>query len=232
MRFDVLTLFPAMLEGFLAESMVGKSIQRGIVEAGVHNLRDWATGRHQITDDRPFGGGAGMVMKPEPIFSAIESLRRPDSKVIYLAPDGERLNHSLVLELAARPHLILLSGHYEGIDERVRDVLIDREISIGDYVLTNGTLPAAVLIDAIARQLPGVLGEAQSLEQDSFADGLLGLPQYTRPAEFRGMKVPAVLLSGDHAKIAAWRLAQRRSRTQERRPDLSTTDQEAMKPLD
>lgn len=220
MRFDVLTLFPAMLEGFLAESMVGKSIQRGIVEAAVHNLRDWTTDKHQITDDRPFGGGAGMVMKPEPIFSAIEELRREESTVIYLAPDGEKLDHSLVLELAAKPHLILLSGHYEGIDQRVRETLIDREISIGDYVLTNGTLPAAVLIDAVARQLPGVLGEAQSLEQDSFSDGLLGLPQYTRPAEFRGMKIPEVLLSGDHAKIAAWRKEQRRQRTADRRPDL------------
>ncbi|MBC2602179.1 tRNA (guanosine(37)-N1)-methyltransferase TrmD [Puniceicoccus vermicola] len=220
MRFDVLTLFPAMLEGFLAESMVGKSIQRGIVEAAVHNLRDWTTDKHQITDDRPFGGGAGMVMKPEPIFSAIEELRSEQSTVIYLAPDGEQLSHSLVMELAAKPHLILLSGHYEGIDERVRENLIDREISIGDYVLTNGTLPAAVLIDAVARQLPGVLGEAQSLEQDSFSDGLLGLPQYTRPAEFRGMKIPEVLLSGNHAKIEAWRQEQRRARTAKRRPDL------------
>ncbi len=220
MRFDVLTLFPAMLEGFLAESMVGKSIQRGIVEANVHNLRSWTTDKHQITDDRPFGGGAGMVMKPGPIFGAIEELKREDSQVIYLAPDGEKLDHSLVLELAKVPHLILLSGHYEGVDERVRESLIDREVSIGDYVLTNGTLPAAVLIDAVARQLPGVLGEAQSLEQDSFSDGLLGLPQYTRPANFRGMTVPDVLLSGDHAKIEAWRQEQRRLRTSERRPDL------------
>ena len=220
MRFDILTLFPAMLEGFLAESMVGRSIQRGLVEANVHNLRRWTTDKHHITDDRPFGGGAGMVMKPEPIFAAIEEMRTQESTVIYLAPDGERLNHPLVLDLAAKPHLILLSGHYEGIDERVRENLIDREVSIGDYVLTNGTLPAAVLIDAISRQIPGVLGEAQSLEQDSFSDGLLGLPQYTRPAEFRGMKIPEVLLSGDHAKIEAWRQEQRRERTRSRRPDL------------
>jgi len=220
MRFDVLTLFPAMLEGFLRESVVGKAIERGRVEAAVHNLRDWATDKHQITDDRPFGGGAGMVMKPEPIFSALEELRRENSTIIYLAPDGERLDHSLVLEMAAKPHLILLSGHYEGIDERVRENLIDREISIGDYVLTNGTLPAAILIDAVTRQIPGVLGEAQSLKQDSFSDGLLGLPQYTRPADFRGMKIPDVLLSGDHSKIEQWRKAQRKSRTQERRPDL------------
>jgi len=220
MRFDILTLFPAMLDGFLSESIVGKAIKRGLVEYHVHNLRDWATDKHQITDDRPFGGGAGMVMKPEPLFSAIEELRSESASVIYLAPDGDPLTHKVVMELATAPHLILLSGHYEGIDERVREKLVDREISIGDYVLTNGTLPAAVLMDAVVRQLPGVLGEAQSLEQDSFSDGLLGLPQYTRPADFRGMKVPDVLLSGDHAKIEAWRKEQRRLRTADRRPDL------------
>jgi tRNA (guanine37-N1)-methyltransferase len=209
-----------MLDGFLSESIVGKAIKRGLVEYHVHNLRDWATDKHQITDDRPFGGGAGMVMKPEPLFSAIEELRSESASVIYLAPDGDPLTHKVVMELATAPHLILLSGHYEGIDERVREKLVDREISIGDYVLTNGTLPAAVLMDAVVRQLPGVLGEAQSLEQDSFSDGLLGLPQYTRPADFRGMKVPDVLLSGDHAKIEAWRKEQRRLRTADRRPDL------------
>jgi len=211
-----------MLEGFLSESMVGKAVQKGLIEASVRNLRDWATDRHQITDDRPFGGGAGMVLKPEPLFAAIEELRRPETQVVYLAPDGEVLDHSLVLELARHPHLLLVSGHYEGIDERVRETLVDREISIGDYVLTNGTLPAAVVIDAVARQVPGVLGEAQSLEQDSFAGGLLGLPQYTRPAEFRGMNVPEILLSGDHGKIEEWRMQQRRKRTRERRPDLGT----------
>lgn len=220
MRFDVLTLFPSMLEGFLSESMVGKAVRKGLIEAAVHNLRDWTTDKHHITDDRPFGGGAGMVLKPEPLFAAIEDLRRPDTSVIYLAPDGEVLNHSLVLELARMPHLLMVSGHYEGIDERVRETLVDREVSIGDYVLTNGTLPAAVLIDAVARQVPGVLGEAQSLEQDSFSDGLLGLPQYTRPADFRGMKVPEVLLSGNHGKIEEWRKEQRERRTRERRPDL------------
>ncbi len=220
MRFDVLTLFPSMLEGFLSESMVGKAVRKGLIEAAVHNLRDWTTDKHHITDDRPFGGGAGMVLKPEPLFAAIEDLRRSETSVVYLAPDGEVLNHSLVLELARMPHLLLVSGHYEGIDERVRERLVDREISIGDYVLTNGTLPAAVLIDAVARQVPGVLGEVQSLEQDSFADGLLGLPQYTRPAEFRGMEVPEILLSGDHGKIEEWRKEQRRKRTRERRPDL------------
>ena len=220
MRFDVLTLFPEMLDGFFASSLVGRAIERGLIEAGAHNLRDWARDKHRITDDRPFGGGAGMVLKPEPLFAAIEDLRREDSTVVYLAPDGERLDHDLVVELAQRPHLLLVSGHYEGIDERVREELVDREVSIGDYVLTNGTLPAAVLVDAVARRIPGVLGEAQSLEQDSFSDGLLGLPQYTRPAEFRGKKVPEVLLSGDHAKIEEWRREQRRSRTMARRGDL------------
>ena len=220
MRFDILTLFPSMLDGFLAESMIGKAVARGLVEAQVHNVRDWATDKHRITDDRPFGGGAGMVMKPEPLFAAVEALRREETTVVYLAPDGERLDHDLVCELARLPHLLLVSGHYEGIDERVREALVDREISIGDYVLTNGTLPAAVLLDAVSRQIPGVLGEALSLEQDSFAGGLLGLPQYTRPAEFRGRKVPEVLLSGDHARIEAWRGEQRRRRTAERRPDL------------
>ncbi|MEM0965111.1 MAG: tRNA (guanosine(37)-N1)-methyltransferase TrmD [Verrucomicrobiota bacterium] len=220
MRFDVITLFPAMLDGFLSESMVGKAIDRGLVEAAVHNLRKWATDKHQITDDRPFGGGAGMVLKPEPVFAAIEELQTDYSTVVYLAPDGEPLNHSIVMDLATVPHLILLSGHYEGIDERIREKLVDHEISIGDYVLTNGTLPAAVLIDAVSRQLPGVLGEAQSLGQDSFVEGLLGIPQYTRPAEFNGMKVPEVLLSGDHQKIELWRKAKRNERTSKRRPDL------------
>ncbi len=209
-----------MLEGFLSESVVGKAVQRGLIQAHVHNLRDWAPGRHRITDDRPFGGGAGMVLKPEPLFAAIEEIRRPETLTIYLAPDGERLSHEMVVDLSSRAHLLLVSGHYEGMDERVRQTLVDREISIGDYVLTNGTLPAAVLIDAVARRVPGVLGETQSLEQDSFSDGLLGLPQYTRPAEFRGMGVPEVLLSGDHGRIEEWRAEQRRRRTAARRPDL------------
>lgn len=220
-RFDILTLFPGMLTGYLAESMVGRSVERGILEIQVHNLRDWATDKHQVTDDRPFGGGAGMVLKPEPVFAAIEALRRPESRVIYLTPDGEPLRTPLVRELArTERHLILLSGHYEGIDQRIRDGLVDREISIGDYVLTNGTLPAAVLVDCVARYVPGVLGDENSLTQDTFDSNLLGFPQYTRPAEFRGMGVPEVLLSGHHAEIAAWRKKQQLEKTRRRRPDL------------
>jgi len=225
MRFDVLTLFPEMLRGFVEESILGRALRRALIEIQIHNLRNWAKDKHQITDDRPFGGGAGMVLKPEPIFDALDELATPESKVIYMAPDGERLHQGLVEELAGESHLIFLSGHYEGVDERVRERLIDREISVGDYVLTNGTLPAAIVMDAVARQLPNVLGDEQSLEQDSFRGGLLGIPQYTRPADFRGMKVPPVLLSGDHGKIEEWRQEQRQSRTRLRRPDLLGSDQ-------
>lgn len=220
MKFDILTLFPRMVEGFFEESILGRAVEAGRISIGVHNLRDWAEGKHRITDDRPFGGGAGMVLKPEPLFLAIEALRGERSKVIYLAPDGVRLNQAKVNSLAREEHLILVSGHYEGVDQRVRDSVIDEEISIGDYVLSNGTLPAAVLVDAVSRQLPGVLGEASSLSQDSFHGGLLGCPQWTRPPEFRGMKVPEILFSGDHAAIAAWRLVQREEKTRQRRTDL------------
>lgn len=225
LQFDVLTLFPGMLSGFLTESMIGRAIERGLITVGVHQLRDWATDRWRITDDRPFGGGAGMVMKPEPLAAALDSLRRPDSISIYLTPDGERLSTPLARELATARHLVLVSGHYEGIDERIRQTRIDREISIGDFVLTNGTLPAAVLIDAVSRQIPGVLGEEKSLTQDSFSDSLLGFPQYTRPVEFEGITVPEVLLSGNHAAIEAWRQEQRREKTRQRRPDLLNSDQ-------
>ncbi len=220
MRIDLLTLFPAMAEGFLSESMLGRAQKAGLLSVQLHNLRDWATDKHKIVDDRPFGGGAGMLLKPEPLFAAIEALRTPDTTTIYLAPDGEPLTTPLAHELSRENHLLLVSGHYEGIDERVRETLIDRELSIGDYVLTNGTLPALVLIDCVARQIPGVLGEEISLTQDSFSSGLLSFPQYTRPAEYRGMRVPEALLSGNHAEIAAWRAQQQRTRTQQRRPDL------------
>ncbi len=219
-RFDIITLFPGMLEGFLDESILGRARRRGLIEAEVHQLRDWAEGKHQITDDRPFGGGAGMVLKPEPLFAAIETVRRPEGRVIYLAPDGERLTQGKVEALARETQLVLVSGHYEGIDERVRECLIDEEISIGDYVLSNGTLAAAVVVDAVSRQIPGVLGETQSLEQDSFREHLLGIPQWTRPPEFRGMRPPEVLFSGNHAAIEAWRRDQRELRTRQRRPDL------------
>lgn len=219
-KIDLLTLFPEMIRGFLSESMVGRALSEKLLEVEVHNLRDWATGKHKIVDDRPFGGGAGMLLKPEPIFSAVEKLRKEETTTIYFAPDGELFSAELAREFAEKPHLLLLSGHYEGVDQRVRDTLIDREISIGDYVLTNGTLAAAVFIDAVARYIPGVLGDEKSLTQDSFQNKLLSFPQFTRPAEFRGMKVPEVLLSGDHVKIEDWRRKQRVERTRRLRPDL------------
>ncbi|WP_309396134.1 tRNA (guanosine(37)-N1)-methyltransferase TrmD [Cerasicoccus maritimus] len=220
MRFDLITLFPRMAEGYLQESMLGQATKKGLLEIGVHDLRDWSQNKHKTADDRPFGGGAGMLLSPEPLFHSIEEIATPGAEVIYLCPDGEQLNTPLVKELAQKEHLVLVSGHYEGIDQRVRDALVTREVSIGDYVLTNGTLPACVLIDCVARYVPGVLGEEKSLTQDSFHDTFLGFPQFTRPAEYRGMKVPEVLLSGDHAKIAAWRREQSYLKTKERRPDL------------
>jgi tRNA (guanine37-N1)-methyltransferase len=209
-----------MLEGFLSESILGKGIESGLLTVRVHDVRDWATSKHKNADDRPFGGGAGMVMKPEPVFAAIEQLQTPGCRRIYLTPDGTPYSEKLARELAQTTHLVLLSGHYEGIDQRIREKLIDQEISIGDYVLTNGTLPAAVVIDALARFIPGVLGEEKSLTHESFTGKLLDFPQYTRPAEFRGMSVPDVLLSGDHAKIEQWRNARRIEKTRQVRPDL------------
>ena len=191
---DILTLFPRMLDGFLAESILGKGIAAGHLVVNVHDLRAWSTDKHRTADDRPFGGGAGMVMKPEPVFAAMEQLQRPGCRRIYLTPDGTPLSPALAQELAVQSHLIFLSGHYEGIDQRIRDTIIDQEISIGDYVLTNGTLAAAVAMDALARFIPGVLGEEKSLTHESFTSKLLDFPQYTRPAEFRGMSVPEVLL--------------------------------------
>ena len=220
LHIDVLTLFPRMLDGFLAESILGKGIESGLLTVKVHDVRDWALSKHKNADDRPFGGGAGMVMKPEPVFAAIEQLQTPGCRRIYLTPDGVPYSQKLAGELAQETHLILLSGHYEGIDQRIREKVIDQEISIGDYVLTNGTLPAAVVIDALARLIPGVLGEEKSLTHESFTGKLLDFPHYTRPAEFRGMSVPEVLLSGDHAKIEEWRNAQRIEKTRHVRPDL------------
>ena len=220
LTIDLLTLFPAMMSGFIRESILGRAVGAGILDIRLRNLREWADDRHQVTDDRPFGGGAGMVLKPEPLFSAIESLRSPRCTVIYLCPDGEPLSPALARGLSTLGHLILVSGHYEGIDQRVRDELVDREISIGDYVLTNGTLAAAVLIDCVCRHVPGVLGEEKSLTQDSFTGSLLSFPQYTRPAEYRGLRVPEVLLSGNHEAIEKWRLCQREEKTRNKRPDL------------
>ena len=209
-----------MLDGFLTESMLGRAQKNGILELHAHNIRDWAEGKHKITDDRPFGGGPGMLMKPEPVFAAIEELQSPECTRIYMCPDGEKLSPQIASELAKAKHLIILSGHYEGIDERIRECVIDREISIGDYVLTNGTLPAAVLVDTVARYVPGVLGEENSLSADSFNDNLLSFPQYTRPTEFRGMKVPEVLMSGNHGEIERWRRERQVERTNKRRPDI------------
>ncbi|HEY1792326.1 MAG TPA: tRNA (guanosine(37)-N1)-methyltransferase TrmD [Opitutaceae bacterium] len=219
-RIDVLTLFPGMLGGFLAESILGKGIENNLLSVKVHDLRAWTTDKHRTADDRPFGGGAGMVMKPEPAVAAIESLQSPGCKRIYLTPDGVPFSPAIALELSREKHLVLLSGHYEGIDQRIRDSVIDLELSIGDYVLTNGTLAAAVVIDALSRFIPGVLGEEKSLTHESFSGKLLDFPQYTRPAEFRGMSVPQVLLSGNHAEIEKWRAARALEKTKAIRPDL------------
>ncbi len=220
LRFDVLSLFPKTLEGFIGESIIARGIENSLIEVNSLDLRRWADGKHRETDDRPFGGGAGMVMKPEPLFSAIEDIAEESSTVIYMAPDGEKLTTSLCKELAQEKHIVVLSGHYEGVDQRVRDNLVTLEISVGDYVLTNGTLGAANLIDAVSRHIPGMLGDEDSLKNESFEDQLLAFPQYTRPAEFRGMKVPDVLLSGNHSQISKWRESKRLEKTQRLRPDL------------
>jgi tRNA (guanine37-N1)-methyltransferase len=220
LRIDVLTLFPRMLDGFLTESILGRAIEQGKLGVQVHDLRAWTTDKHRTADDRPFGGGAGMVLRPEPVFAAIEQLQSPGCRRIYLTPDGAPLSPAMAQGLSLESHLILLSGHYEGIDQRIRDGAIDQEISIGDYVLTNGTLAAAVLIDSLSRFIPGVLGEEKSLTHESFSGKLLDFPQYTRPAEFRGMSVPEVLLSGNHAEIEKWRQARALEKTRRVRPDL------------
>ena len=220
LHIDILTLFPRMLEGFLTESILGKGIERGLLTVKVHDLREWSVDKHRTADDRPFGGGAGMVMKPEPVFAAMEQLQKPGCKRIYLTPDGTPFSNALAVDLSKEQHLILLSGHYEGIDQRIRDCVIDQEISIGDYVLTNGTVAAAIVIDALSRFIPGVLGEEKSLTHESFTNRLLDFPQYTRPADFRGMSVPEVLLSGDHGKIEKWRDVKRLEKTRSVRPDL------------
>lgn len=220
MKIDVITIFPAMIEGYLGQSMMKRAAKAGHVEFRLINLRDFAEDKHRTTDDRPFGGGPGMVMKPEPIFKAVESLRTENSRVILMCPQGVPFKQSRAQALSEEEHLIFICGHYEGIDERVREMLVDEEISIGDYVLTNGVLSAAVVIDAVVRLLPDVLGGEGAAESESFTEPLLEGPQYTRPAEFRGMKVPEELLSGDHGAVAKWRREQAKKRTSERRPDL------------
>jgi tRNA (guanine37-N1)-methyltransferase len=209
MRFDVVTIFPAMFEPVFNQGVVGRAVERGVIELEAHDLRDYTHDRHRQVDDMPFGGGPGMVMKPQPVIEAVESIRsRNPGPVLITEPWGERLDQKLVAELAREPGLIIVSGRYEGIDDRVRTALGAREVSIGDYVLSGGEIPAMVLIDAVARLVPGVVGDPDSLAQDSFSDELAGWPQFTRPAEYRGMKVPDVLLSGDHARIKQWRRQQ------------------------
>ena len=220
MKIDVLTLFPAMFAGPLDESIIKRARTAGLLDMKLHNLRDWTHDRHKTVDDRPFGGGPGMLLKPEPLFEAIEDLKRKSTRVILLSPTGRKFNQAIARELAGQRHLLLVTGHYEGFDERVRERLADDEISIGDYVLTNGALPAMVVIDTVVRLLPGVLGDDESSQDESFSTGSLEYPQYTRPAEFRGMKVPDVLVSGHHAEIKQWRQEQAKRRTKERRPDL------------
>jgi tRNA (guanine37-N1)-methyltransferase len=221
-KIDILTLFPAMGEGLLNESMLRIAREKGLAEIRLRNLRDWAPGKHRVTDEPPYGGGAGMVLKVEPIHGALQELQRPESRVILLSAAGARFDQAAARRLAGEKHLIFVSGHYEGIDQRVADHLVDEEISLGDYVLTNGTLAALVVTDAVVRLLPGVLGDEQSAADESFSHGLLEYPHYTRPAEFQSWKVPDVLLSGNHAAIEAWRREQARERTRQRRPDLES----------
>ena len=225
MRFEVFTLLPEVFEPYLQASILQRASQRGLVEIILHNIRAWTSDRHHITDDEPYGGGGGMVMKPEPIFSAVEEVlgSPPDCPVVLLTPQGRLFNQRLASEFSQQPRLALICGRYEGIDERVRQHLVTDEISIGDYVLTGGELPALVLIDAITRLLPGALGDPDGAWDDSHASGLLEYPHYTRPAEFRDWTVPEVLLSGDHARIARWRREQALLRTWQRRPDLFLT---------
>ncbi|MGE4488980.1 MAG: tRNA (guanosine(37)-N1)-methyltransferase TrmD [Kiritimatiellales bacterium] len=220
MKIDVISLFPEMLDGFTGRSMMKRAAKAGHVTFRSINLRDFADDKHRTTDERPFGGGPGMVLKPEPVFRAVESVRTEKSHVILMCPQGKPFTQARAQALVEYEHLIFVCGHYEGVDERIREALVDEEISIGDYVLTNGVLPAAVVIDAVVRLIPGVLGGEGAAEQESFSEPLLEYPQYTRPPEFRGMKVPEELLSGNHAQIAAWRGAQSEKRTRERRPDL------------
>jgi tRNA (guanine37-N1)-methyltransferase len=222
MRFDIFTLFPEVLEPYLQTSILQRARQRGLVEFNLYNIRDWTTDRHHVTDDEPYGGGGGMVMKPAPIFAAVEGVlgSPPACPVVLLTPQGRLFTHAIAQELAQQPRLALLCGRYEGVDERVRQHLVSDEISIGDYVLTGGELPALIVADAVTRFLPGVLGDPEGAWDDSHAMGLLEYPHYTRPPEFRGHAVPEALLSGDHARIARWRKEQALLRTWKLRPDL------------
>ena len=220
LQIDIVTIFPRMLDGILGESILKRAQEAGLVQIRCVNLRDFATGAHLTTDDRPYGGGPGMVMKPEPVFKAVDALRRPDSKVILMTPQGEPFKQATAMALSKEAHLIILCGHYEGVDERIREALADLEISIGDYVLTNGVISAAIVVDAVVRLLPGALGGEGAADDESFTTGLLEYPHYTRPPVYRGMAIPEILTSGNHAEIAKWRRAQSIARTQARRPDI------------
>jgi tRNA (guanine37-N1)-methyltransferase len=219
-KIDVLTLFPEMFAGPLEASIVGRARKAGRLDLRLQNLRQWTHDRHKTVDDKPFGGGAGMLLKPEPIFEAVESLADDTTHVVLTAPAGRLFTQAIARELAQKEHLLFICPSYEGVDERVCEALVDDELSIGDYVLTNGGLAAMVIIDAVTRLLPGALGDEESARDESFSHGLLEYPHYTRPAEFRGMKVPEVLLSGHHAEIEKWRAEQAKARTAKRRPDL------------
>lgn len=228
LRVDVLTLFPGLCEGAFTASMMKRAQEAGAASIRVHNLRDWARDKHRTTDDVPYGGGQGMVMKPEPIFEAVDTLRQPGTRVILLGPQGRVFRQGIAAELSTCAHLVFVCGHYEGVDHRVAEFLADDEISIGDYVLTNGAIAATIVVDAVVRLLPGVLGDMRSAVEDTFGTGHMGLlegPQYTRPAEYRGYVVPEVLLSGNHALIARWRRLQALQRTQQGRPDLLPGDE-------
>jgi tRNA (guanine37-N1)-methyltransferase len=223
LKLDIVSIFPGMVQASLAEGIVGRAIERGLIDLGVHDLRRFTTDRHKVVDDQPFGGGPGMVMKPEPFFAAVEAIgveRGTPSAIVLTTPDGARFTHREAERLSALPHVVLLCGRYEGVDDRVRRHLATEELSIGDYVLSGGELPALVMADAMARLVPGVVGDEESVGRDTFAGGLLDFPQFTRPATFRGWEVPPVLLSGHHAEIARWRRREALARTLERRPEL------------
>ena len=224
LEIDVITIFPGMLRGFLEESMLGKASANGLAVFRTMDLRDFTEDVHRTTDDRPYGGGPGMVMKPEPLFKAVESVKRPESRVVLMTPQGEPFTQRRAESLSRERHLVFVCGHYEGVDERVRESLVTDEISIGDYVLTNGALAAAVVVDAVVRLIPGVLGGEGATEDESFSQGLLEYPQYTRPASFRGMDVPEILKSGHHGEVDKWRRKQAAERTRLRRPDLIAKD--------
>jgi tRNA (guanine37-N1)-methyltransferase len=221
-KIDILTLFPEMFDAVLKSSILGKAIEKGILRVGVINIRDFSKDRHRRVDDYPYGGGAGMVMMPQPLYDAIKSVKdkSPDARVVLTSPRGKPFDQEKARLLSKEPHLVIVCGHYEGIDQRIIDTMVDEEISIGDYILTGGELPAMVIVDAVARLLPGAIGSPRSLEQESFTNGLLEYPQYTRPADFLGMKVPEVLLSGNHKRIEEWRRRKAVEITRRIRPDL------------